>query len=53
MTPIARAAAAPGRPELGFFPAGQAAGLGRRLGAAELVAELVAETEAALERLAS
>jgi nitronate monooxygenase len=51
VTPLARAAAAQGRPELGFFLAGQAAALSRRTGAAELVAALAAETDAAIARL--
>jgi hypothetical protein len=49
--PIARAAAALDRPELGFFLAGQAAALSRRTAAGELVAALAAETDAALARL--
>lgn len=49
--PMSAAAVEQGRPELGFFLAGQAAALSRRMPAAELVAELVQETEAELRRL--
>ena len=52
VTPIARAAVEQGRPELGFFLAGQGAARARRLRASSLVAELVAETDSALRRLA-
>jgi nitronate monooxygenase len=49
--PITAAAVEQGRPELGWYLAGQAAALSRRLPAAELVAELVRETDAELRRL--
>ena len=49
--PISQAAAEQGRPELGFFLAGQAAALSRDLAAAELVAALVEETDRELSRL--
>jgi nitronate monooxygenase len=49
--PITAAAVAQGRPELGFYLAGQAASLSRRLPAAELVGELVRETDTELRRL--